>query len=576
MKNKLWKRVLGAMCACFLIGSSFSVRAEEKITPSNVGYTVNLRDANNVFIGNKTAVDWKVGDSYFLTYTVKKLEKDENTQSGVIVTRDRDATYPYKDVGGMIFSQKSLLCEEGYTYFFRYDVTKDGLDYVAGKSNGTDSEYVKFQYEHGTLDEKMPYFGVWMSQGDGVTVELGEVRCYDKNGRDLGVYAPKATNITISEMVAIDVPHSYSFSVEEKDCVAFGAARKTKSDVIFMEYQIQNVKAENVDQSGAIMASNLNTQYPHGNSMGYLKVTGGYKDSSECKLITEGARYLVRFERGEESFDVLVKRTVPSGAVDYFSFTGDFGKYRSTYGYVAMWIGNICSLTADFTDVKCYDDQGKNLGIQTNKGVEVTHYGDLEDYSQCLAVYYCEANDTFITLDDECAASKKKDGEASAQAGSYTIRDSVLKLDVGAGKEEFNYLYDFFTDKDGNKYVRLREWNVTFVSKRMGGETLKTVKVTAENGFKVGIPETPEREGHKFLKWVKNDGTEYDFTKVVTDATTLYALWDGEESWLVSALSKVRDFSTPIVAGACVILIGGTAAGIVLLRKGKKKHANEN
>ena len=343
-----------------------------------------------------------------------------------------------------------------------------------------------------------------------------------------------------------------------------------------MEYQIQNVKAENVDQSGAIMASDLKTQYPHGNSMGYLRVTAGYKDSSECKLITEGARYLVRFERGEQSFDVLVKRTVPGGAVDYFSFSGDFGLYRSTYGYVAMWIGNICSLSADFTDVKCYDDKGTNLGIQTNKGVEVTHYGDLEDYSQCLAVYYCEANDTFITLDDECAASKKKDGEASAQAGSYTIRDSVLKLDVGAGAEEFDYLYDFFTDKDGNKYVRLREWDVTFVSKRIGGETLKTVKVTAENGFKVGIPESPKREGYTFLNWVKQDGTEYDFTKVVTDATTLYAAWDGEENWLASTLLGKTDASGFVIAGICVVLVGGTVAGIVLLRKGNKKHAKKN
>ena len=570
MKKKFLKRMSILAFGFILLCSSVLVQAEEEITPSNVYYDVTLRDASGVFIGNKTAVDWKVGDSYFLTYTVSSLTKDATAQCGVMVTPDRDGQFPYKE-GGMLFDQKSLICEEGYTYFFRFDVTEDGFEYVAGKANDDGSSYVKFPHTYGQIDTKAPYFGIWIGEGEGVSAELIQVRCYDKNGTDLGVYAPAASAISISEMTTMEnINHSYAFSVVEANCVAFGAARKTESDVIFMEYTVSNVKAENLDQSGALMTNDLKTQYPHGSNMGYLNYTP-HQESAECKLITEGAHYLVRFECGEKKFDVLVKRTLSNGAVDYFSFNHFAGAYSDTYGYVAMWIGNMCSLTADFTDVKCYDIEGNNLGIQTNKNVKVQHFGDLEDYSQCEAVYYCKENDTYIALENDCVASRRIDGEVTADMGSYSIRDSIMTLKIGNKTEEFDYLYEFFTDKDDNKYVRLREWNVTFKSKRIGGDVLETVQVTAENGFKVEVPEEPTRKGHTFVNWIEGDGQAYNFAEVVTEAKTLYASWDGEDSWLATGFFQENDMSRIIVAGICVIIVGITGIAIAFVRK-KGKH----
>ena len=76
--------------------------------------------------------------------------------------------------------------------------------------------------------------------------------------------------------------------------------------------------------------------------------------------------------------------------------------------------------------MKAYGSKGKNLAIQTNQGVEITHYGDLEDYSQCEAVYYCEENNTFIALDDECKAIRRGDNEQVSVTGTYSIREAVL------------------------------------------------------------------------------------------------------------------------------------------------------
>lgn len=574
--------IVTALSICMIAGSLLPkhVKAaeEESIKPSNVYYDTVLRDKTFVFIGNKKAVDWKVGDSYFMTYTVKSLDKDETKQSGIIATTDRDAEYPYLN-GNMHFAQESKLLDAGYTYFVRVDVTEDGFDYTIGKAKGEESSYVqlKHKYENKEQTEKVktPYFGIWLAQGKGATAELTKVQCYDKYGNDLGIYAPKASSITISEMVARnDVNHRYSFSIEKRNCIAFGNSKKTQSDAIFLEYTINNVEAEEVTQSGATMSNAPTDQYPHA-TVGYLNYS--FHDQTEdCKLITEGAKYLVRFERGEKNFDVLVKRTTAKGAVDYFTYSLYAGKYDNTYNYVNMWIGDMCSVTADFTDVKCYDEAGNNLGIQTNKGVKVFHSGDLEDYSQCTAVYYCKDNKTFIALEDENAASKRVDGDTSVEVGGYSIADSVLTLKVGGEAEKYEYLYDYFKSEDGMKYERLREVDVTYMSDRYNGTVVNVMTVSAENGFKVTAPENPTKDGKTFTGWIDGKGKSYDFDEVVTEAKSLYATWDGKDNWTLTGFladKNITGANMVVVTGVCLVTVAGTVTGIILLRKGKKKHA---
>lgn len=577
-KIKTKKRILAlAFCAMFLFGS-VSVQAEEKITPSKEKYEVQIEDANHVFIGNEKKVDWNVGDKYFLTYTVDKVTYDKTTQSGVIATTDNTSEYPHTK-GGMKYSNAgSLLCEEGWTYFFRFEVTEDGLKTVVAKAKGQENEYIRLPSVYGKLTEEYPYFGVWMSETGKVSAKLTYVRCYDEDGNNLGIYGNKGQGVSVINTTIMkpnkSVEHSYSFSVSKASRFAFGSLRHTDSDVIYLEYTVNNVDAKNVTQSGAIMTNKPREVYPHSGD-GYLNYSMHLNEKTECMLLDEGAKYIIRFERLEDTFEVLVKRTL-NGKDTYFSFRHFYGNYKPDYGYVTAWFGEHCSLAADFTNVKCYDAKGHNLAIQTNQGVNIKHYGPLEDYSECEAVYYCKENDTFITLDDECHASKWVDGTETADMGTYSISQAVLTLKIGDQKEDFDYVYKSFTDADGNTYVRLEESTVTFRTRSMGGEVIETVQTTAENGFKIAKPSDPKEKGLTFACWKTGEGKEYNFDDVVIENMELYATWNGEGKYTATSILGENVNPAILVVGIlCVVLVVGTTVGIVMISR-RKKHVTEN
>lgn len=571
---KTRKRILAlAFCAMFLFGS-VSVQAEEKITPSKEKYEVQIEDANHVFIGNEKKVDWNVGDKYFLTYTVDKVTYDKTTQSGVIATTDNTSEYPHTK-GGMKYSNAgSLLCEEGWTYFFRFEVTEDGLKTVVAKAKGQENEYIRLPSVYGKLTEEYPYFGVWMSETGKVSAKLTYVRCYDEKGNNLGVHGNKNQGVSVINTTIMtpnkSVQHSYSFSVDKVNRFAFGSLRSTDSDVIYLEYTINNVEAKDVTQSGAIMTNKPKEVYPH-SADGYLNYSMHRDEATACLLMDEGAKYIIRFERQEDTFEVLVKRTL-KGKDTYFSFRHFYGKYKPDYGYVTAWFGEMCSLTADFTNVKCYDAKGNNLAIQSNQGVNIKHFGPLEDYSECEAVYYCKEKDTFITLDDECNARMWVDGAEGADMGTYSIRQAVLTLEIGEYKEDFDYVYTSFKDADDNTYVRLEESTVTFRSRFMGGEVIQTMQTKPENGYKVEKPSDPKERGLTFTSWKTGEDKEYDFDDVVMGNMDLYATWDGEgEFTLTSILEKGINPALCIAGSISVALLAGTIVGVVLICR-RKKH----
>ena len=295
-----------------------------------------------------------------------------------------------------------------------------------------------------------------------------------------------------------------------------------------------------------------------------------HKQPEECMLLEEGATYLLRFQKLEDSFDVMIKRTV-NGKTTYFSFPHEYGEFHKENSYFSIWIGEECGVSADFVDVKAYDNEGNNLAIQTNQGVEITHYGDLEDYSQCDAVYYCEANDTFIALDDEGKVIRRVDDEKTSVTGTYSIREARLTICLGETEEVFDYVYKSFTDQDGNKYIRLSDSKVTFVSQRMDGEVLEIVDVTAAGDFKVAEPSDPSKEGRKFQSWKTGDGEVYDFDTVITKSMTLYASWDGEDAYTATGILENGIGTQPIVVAAvCSVLVIGTLLAVLKISRGKK------
>lgn len=566
-----WKRILAAICCLPFLCSGEIAKASEEITPSTKEYDVRIENATRVFLGNEQEVEWKEGKKYFLTYTVDYVDHNKTTQSGVIATTNREDAYPYS-YGGMRYrNTESVMCEEGWTYFIRFEVLDKDFKVIASKAKGNQSEYIDLSDAYNDMAVKAKYFGVWFAESGDVTAQLSHVRCYDEKGTDLGIYGKKENGILVLEpsklMANTAVEHSYSFSVEQASKLAFGNLRATDSPIVYLEYTVKDVDAKNVTQVGATMTNRPTEAYPHGDD-GCLKYDV-YQEEETTPFLTKNATYLFRFERQKETFDVMVKRTL-NGVDTYYAFRNEYHQYKNDYKYVTTWFGEEMTLKADFVDVKCYDAVGKNLAIQTNNDVSVKHYGPLEDYTECAAVYYCQANDTFVTLDDECHASRRLGKNEYADMGTYTIEKAVMKLKIGKKVEKFDYTYNAFRDEK-NTYVRLKEAKVTFQSDVVDGEALYTLETSAKNGFKISKPDTPEVDGRKFVQWVTGSGEAYDFNRVVMDHMVLYAQWDGTDATSVAALQDGTGNHAMMIAGLiCVVVVLGTVGGIVMMNRRKK------
>lgn len=558
------------LCIVLMFGIT-PVRAEENIKHSTTDYDATFYDATDILISNEKAVEWEVGKKFFLHYTVTKLEKNKTNQCGMMVTKDPNIVFPYEQ-GGMHYGMDMSLCEEGYTYLFRFEVTKNGLKYVAGKAKGDKSSYIQFPYSYGELKTEAPYFGVWITGTDGgsLSAELKNIRCYDEDGNDLGVSIPKASKITKSKMNSINMEHTYSFSVEKAHHLAFGSERYSKSKVIMLEYTPEDVKVSGVTQSGALITNAPTAIFPYAAGSGYLNFDYN-DDKNPTNLLTEGANYLVRMERDGSKMSILVKRTLPNGAVDYFSFANNAGELDEKFGYFMMWFGEECKITANFTNVKCYDEKGNNLAIQTNQGIEIKHYGGLEDYTPCSATYYCESNQMLLVLDKQCGAVYKKVNDEVVSSGKYSVDGSKMKLELDGKKQECTYTYQYVKDAEGNKYFRLRDMRVTFKSKLVGGEVISETVVNEKSNFRITQPKNPTGGNGDFVCWVDGEGNEFDFDSIIAESKTLYATWSGNQTYEAVESTTVHNntnIKIIITAAICLVLIGATIATcIIIIRK---------
>ena len=160
-KNQLAHLILAAVLVLSAVPTV--AFAKEEVKPSATEYEVNINNAKCVFIGNEKAAKYEVGKKYFLTYTVSEVELNQTTQSGMIITTDREAVYPYTK-GGMKYDKKSLLLDKGYTYFLRFEITENGLECIAGKAKDENSDYIKLPHVARDIMAQGQYFGAWMSE----------------------------------------------------------------------------------------------------------------------------------------------------------------------------------------------------------------------------------------------------------------------------------------------------------------------------------------------------------------------------------------------------------------------------
>lgn len=588
--SRSWKRGICVFICTVLLCSSFVVHAEdEQIKISDKEYVVSLQDANTIFMCNEKPISGEVGSKMFLTYTVEKVTKNTATVNGIVGTVDNTVKYPYTENGRMDYANKSMLFEEGYTYLFRFERTAEGYSYQCAKLKDDKEINIYFPQTKVSGDtDAYKYYGIWTdgksNEGAGVSAMLNHVRCYDEKGNDLGLYFSKSTGMIQNEAnelldVHLTVRTNYSFATDKAYTVAIGSKYPTKSNIVYMEYEVADVTLDDTTQQGVMVTRSLSSGeiYPHGSGKGLLKFKSLEPDEKNKPLLRKGAKYFICFSKGEEGLDAIVQCTI-NGETETFSFPSTYGQYDSDFPYFALWFGegSKAPFSASFKNFKCYDAEGNNLGVQFSRwNVPISLHGETEDYSTSKAVYYCEENNNFIILNDDKTATKQ-DGATQQQCTYMIVDEENLYLTFKGGKEAYKYTRLTITDENNNVYKRMKESKVTFVT----GKEEIVVPVQAKNGYRVEEPDKPEMKNNTFKGWYLGDGTAFHFDTVVTESITLYAKWqdgDGNEYLAMEEIKTNGNISTPVMIGvvaSSILLVGSIAGSIVIVRKGKKNGKN--
>lgn len=573
------KRGIGLLACAVLLCGAFRVEAaEEAVKISSEEYSITLNGAKHIFLSNDIPVSQEVGTKVFLTYTVEKVKEDNTSQNGVIAATDNTDPYPYSNDGQLRYKNESLLFEEGYTYAFRFERTESGFDYRCVKMKGSEVISIIFPSQAGkNKTEGYKYYGLWFdSLEGGISATLTHVHCYDQNGKDLGIHFDGRGGILNNQFdVHFLVDSSYSFSLNNTCNVAISNKYPTDSDIIYFEYEVENVTQDDTNQQGLVATSSPREKYPMGISRGHLIYKNYERGKGETPLLREGAKYFIMIKKIENGIDGFVQCTV-NGVTEIYAFPSVAYRYTSAYKYFCLWLGESSKsgVTADFKNVKCYDAKGNSLGISLNQSsVQVAHTGkgEEDDYFKSQAWYYCPKNGAFIILSDGKTAFKQTEGVKEEY--TYTLYNEGLYLECEDGKESFQYNYSYITDEDGNRYRRLKDCTVTFVT----GDNIEKKQVDASNGYCVEEPDTPTKENDVFEGWYLSNGEKFDFDTAVTKSVTLYARWQGDGDLLYQVISHKLGLDQGMfipIAVSSVIVVGCGVGCLCIARR--KRHENKS
>lgn len=556
------KRILVALLAgVMLLASPLGVKA---VKPSGVEYSMTIKQSTDFFIGNEKAINAMNGEEMYLVYTVKSVDEKETTsyQHGIIGTDNTSIPYPYAEGGVLNYNMKACLLEEGYTYFYKFMVVDGKLDCIVTKAKGDDRQLISFAHTYGEATDNYKYFGIWFGCGN-VTAKLTHMMCYDSKGNDLGIGGANDNKIISYDR---KVPHAYSVSGSKINNLAISSAKKTDAEVIYMEYTVDKADAK-LYQNGVISTAAPKDAYPH--NSGFLSYEMFKDNPGHGYLLEEGASYLIRFERQEDKFSAKVQKA-KNGTAEMYSFPLMWGAYDAQAPYVSLWFGEGGDyyVSLELSNMKCYDENGNNLGIQTNQqAARVTHYGEMEEYANAESVYYEEKTGNVVALYEDKTAKVTRDGKT--EEITYQIRDGILYLVFEDGKETYDYLYQKFRNDDAS-YERLGTFYATFVTGTEDAPKKQTIN--EETGYTVMKPENPKRKDAEFEGWVLADGTEYDFDSLVTKSLALYAKWsDGIAYEQASSTSGNENAALYIAIAVNAVLIAGGATAAVLIRRKNKR-----
>lgn len=543
----------------------------DAVTPSTIDYTV-LLNGPRYFIHNEKTVGSEVGTEYYMTYTVKSA-KQVPTQHGLVGTDDFTRNFPYTEGGLMRYAGAGQdLLAEGWSYFVKFTVAEGGFVYNITRAKGDAIEDITMEKITGEATAKLGYFGIWLAY-DAVEAELSDVRFYDAKGKDLGVKLECPTgagivmagNGTLKKATSLD--HRYDVVVTHQKNIGISNVRIPTTPRIYMEYTVESAEYM-LNQEGMALSNDPESDYPH--RYGILRYVPYSEITDSLNFLESGAEYIVLIERQEKTFNVLVQKT-KDGKTNQYMLTNLSGKYDKAFDYVSLWFGAGGDTDATFklTDVKIYDANYNNLGVQTNVTSNIMHYGEMEDYAGCEAAYYCKKNGNLMALYAD-QTMKHTVGLLTDKA-TYKISDNVMKAKFASGEEQYEYLYKKITTDEDDVYERLYHYRVSFVT---GTDTeIPTQELSNEKGYHVMEPEQPTMEGYEFQGWYTSEGEEFNFEQIVTESATLYAKWSGDGGITFLAGDEVTQESNSAYllfgAGGLLLLVGLIIC-VFFIRKGMK------
>lgn len=565
--------LLLAVSLTVICGNAMVTRA---VTPGSTDYHVFL-NGSKFFLHNEKTLGSENGTEYYLTYTVKSAAKSP-TQHGIIGTGDITRRFPYNDGGLLRYAGKSILLDEGATYFIKFVVAEGGFRYKITRAQGDTLEDLYVEKYYGKATDEMKYFGIWLDVGT-TQAELTNVRCYDANGNDLGVKLENPDGMgyvlrgdTRFEK-ATDIDHRYDIKVTDKRNIAISNLKVPTTSDVYIEYKVESAEYL-LNQAGIAFSNDPTSDYPHRN--GYLKYLRTDDVAKSMELLEVGAEYIIKIQRGETGADVIVQKT-KNGQRSITVLSVVFGTYDKTFDFLSLWYGAGGNTNATFhlTDFKIYDENRNNLGVQCNVDAEITHTGEVLDYAGCEAAYYCKENGSIMALYKD--QTMKLTEDSVTLDAEYKVAENVMTARYASGTKEYAYLYRRITD-ESHVYDRLYHYLVNFVT---GSDTkIETQHLSNATGYLALRPTDPELKGCTFEGWCTSEGKEFDFDQIVTESVTLYAKWSdnggitypaGDEPVTPEDTSFVNRYLLYGAGG--LLLIAGLAVCIVLIGKGMRSES---
>jgi len=378
------------------------------------------------------------------------------------------------------------------------------------------------------------------------------------------------------------VESCYSFTFEDSFNTCISNRETTDTGVVYMEYEVGEVKEDTTYQNAIINGSNPSLAQIGGKGQKIFHYKC-YERGEGSELLVPGASYFICFAQKEDKLDYYVQRTL-DGVVELIKFPEYVGEYKNTFEYFTIFFGEggfDHIISAEFKNFRCYDGNGKDLGVQfdfENRLTEITQQGRISDSALFEGAYYCKGKPELglYVLEKDFKGFSVIDGikrEISYDVYGNGGEPATLYITSPDGKIGWDYSYMIIKDHSGNTFKRLQNAKVTFV---VGDET--TVQdITATDGFRIEEPEEPKKMGHKFLGWYLGNDEKYEFNSVVDESITLYAKWEGDEPDFITVEQlEVKNNILPIAVGVggFVVIIAAALVCSVWIRR-KKHHVEK-